>query len=250
MSEKPPPYKVPPRRASANVNTGAEVIARASPSASGSTTASTTANTNATADADVETRQRILDAAHRVFMRSGTAKARTADIAEEAGVNKALLHYYFATKANLADAVFADSLGQLMPRVFAILADPAHPLSQKVEAVVREQIDFHRARPYLAGYIVSELHTEPERLQTIIAARGRPPLGILAAQIDAEVGAGRMRAISPEMFVVNLLAWIVFPFVARPMLEILIGLDATHFPDFMEERKRLLPELFLASLRP
>jgi AcrR family transcriptional regulator len=202
-----------------------------------------------TAD-DVETRERILAAAHRVFIRSGTSKARTADIALEAGVNKALLHYYFATKANLADAVFATAVAQLLPRIFAILGDPARSLAGKVEDVVREQIDFHRERPYLAGYVISELHTEPERLQKIIGARGRPPLGVLAAQLQTEIAAGRMRDISTEMFVVNLMALIVFPFVARPILEILIGIDATRFPAFMEERKQRLPELFLASLRP
>jgi TetR/AcrR family transcriptional regulator len=199
---------------------------------------------------DIETRERILAAAHRVFVRLGTSKARTVDIAEEAGVNKALLHYYFATKANLADAVFAASLSQLMPRVFGILGDPARSLEEKIRDVTREQIDFHGSRPYLAGYVVSEMHTEPDRLRKILESAGRPPLGSLATQLEGEAAAGRMRPMSAEMFVVNLMAWVVFPFVVRPLLEILIGLDAERFPAFMEERKHLLPELFLASLRP
>lgn len=180
----------------------------------------------------------------------GTAKARTVDIAEEAGVNKALLHYYFASKANLAGAVFANALQQLLPRIFAILGNPATPLDEKVRDAIVEQIDFHAARPYLAPFVLSEMHTEPDRLRAIVTAGGPPPLGSLAAQLESEAAAGRIRAIAVEHFVTNLIAWVVFPVVARPMLEIMLGLDAARFPAFHEERKRLLPELFLASLRP
>ncbi|HEY9013546.1 MAG TPA: TetR/AcrR family transcriptional regulator, partial [Gemmatimonadales bacterium] len=64
---------------------------------------------------DRETRERILDAAHAVFLRKGTAGSRTQEIADDAGVNKALVHYYFGTKAALADAVFERELATLAP---------------------------------------------------------------------------------------------------------------------------------------
>lgn len=202
-----------------------------------------------TAD-DSQSRERILAAAHRVFLRTGTAKARTIDIAEEAGVNKALLHYYFSTKAKLADAVFSASVAQLIPRIFAILGDPGTSLEHKVREVVREQIEFHSSRPYLAAYVVSEMHTEPERLVPMLAAPGHPPLDALAAQLDAAAAAGSIRPISADSFVVNLIGLVVFPFIARPMLDALLGLGAERFPAFLEERKRTLPEFFLAALRP
>src|SRR5262252_8977190 len=79
---------------------------------------------------DRDTESRILDAAHRVFVRSGTAGARTQEIAKEAGVNSALLHYYFRTKERLAEAVFRRAAGQLMPAVIRILASDI-PLDEK-----------------------------------------------------------------------------------------------------------------------
>src|ERR687898_476376 len=87
--------------------------------------------------ADQETRERILDAAHTVFLRRGTANSRTQEIAAEAGVNKALVHYYFGTKAALADAIFERALGTLLPRIFGILADPTRSIEEKVPAIVR-----------------------------------------------------------------------------------------------------------------
>src|SRR5437762_13767076 len=84
---------------------------------------------------DGDTEQRILDAAHAVFLRRGTAGARTQEIAKEAGVNSALLHYYFRTKERLAAAVFQRAASQLMPAVIGILASDAN-LEEKVRQVI------------------------------------------------------------------------------------------------------------------
>jgi AcrR family transcriptional regulator len=197
-----------------------------------------------------ETRERILDAAHAVFLKKGTAGSRTQEIADEAGVNKALVHYYFGTKAVLADAIFERSMGTIMPRIFGILADEERSLEQKVRDITREQIDFHSARPYLAGYVVSEMHAEPERVASVFRKRGGPPLDVLRKQLREAARAGRMRAISAEHFVVNLMGLLVFPFALRPALSILVGIEPSEWPAFMEERKRLIPEFILAGLRP
>jgi TetR/AcrR family transcriptional regulator len=200
--------------------------------------------------ADQETRERILDAAHAVFLRKGTAGARTQEIADEAGVNKALVHYYFGTKAALADAIFERSLGGLMPLIFGILADENRTIEQKVREIVQVQIDFHSARPYLAGYMVSEMHAEPHRITTLIARRGHPPREVLRRQIREAVNAGIMRPISAEQFIVNLMGLLIFPFALRPGLTVLLEMDSSEWAAFMEERKRLLPDLILAGLRP
>lgn len=205
---------------------------------------------SAPTDADGATRDRILAAAHRVFLRQGTAKARTQEIADEAGVNKALMHYYFGTKEALADAVFGAAAAQLLPRVFAILADETKSIEAKVRAVVREQVDFHLARPYLAGYVVSEAHTQPERVQAVLRQAGTAPLGVLRRQLAAAAAAGEIRRISVEQFVVSLMALLVFPFVVRPVFEAILGLDDERFPAFIDARKRELPAFFLAGLRP
>ncbi len=200
--------------------------------------------------ADRETRERILDAAHTVFLRKGTASSRTQEIADEAGVNKALVHYYFGTKAALADAIFERALGTIMPRIFGILADPSRTIEEKVPAIVREQIDFHSTRPYLAGYLVSELYAEPGRVAGVITRHGRVPLDVIRRQLRDAARAGTMRPISAEQFVVNLMGLLIFPFAIRPALGALLSLDATRWRAFLEERRRLLPDFFMAGLRP
>jgi TetR/AcrR family transcriptional regulator len=203
-----------------------------------------------TTPVDRETRERILDAAHTVFIRKGTANSRTQEIAAEAGVNKALVHYYFGTKAALADAIFERSMAAIMPRVFGILADEGRTVEQKVRDITREQIDFHSARPYLAGYVVSEMHAEPARVAALFEKRGGPPLDVIRRQLREAAKAGTMRPISAEQFVVNLMGLLVFPFALRPALTVLLNIDPSGWAAFLEERKRLLPDLILAGLRP
>jgi AcrR family transcriptional regulator len=199
---------------------------------------------------DRATRERILDAAHVVFLRRGTAASRTQEIADEAGVNKALVHYYFGTKAALADAIFERALGTLTPLIFGILANPDRTIEQKVHDIVREQINFHLARPYVAGYMISEMHSEPQRMAALMAKRGGPPLDVIGRQLREAAKAGLMRPISPKQFVVNMMGLLIFPFALRPGLSLMLDLDPPAWAAFMEERKRLLPDLILAGLRP
>jgi AcrR family transcriptional regulator len=192
-----------------------------------------------------------------VFIRTGTAGARMQEIAREAGVNSALLHYYFRSKQRLAAAVFLRAAGELFPAVIAILTSQ-RSLEDKVRAVVTVELDRLSRTPYLPAYIISELAHHPERMhQLITALTGSQPEALgrrlvrgVGAQIDAEVRARRLRRISPQQFLVNLLSLCIFPFAARPMVAGLMGLDDRAFARFIRDRRRELPEFVLNALRP
>src|SRR5918992_4628251 len=106
---------------------------------------------------DLDTEQRILEAARVVFIRRGTAGARMQEIAAEAGVNQALLHYYFRSKERLAEAVFGQVAGRILPTVFGILSSDV-AIEDKVERIVGVYLDSFSRSPFLPGYILSELH--------------------------------------------------------------------------------------------
>jgi TetR/AcrR family transcriptional regulator len=208
-------------------------------------------------DRDERTETRILEAAHAVFVRRGTAGARMQEIAQEAGVNQALLHYYFRSKDRLAEAVFRRAAAELLPRVIAVLSSDA-PLEDKVSQVVELELAHLLRAPFLPGYLISELHHRPERVPQLVSAlTGLTPGAIsskvftkLRAQIATQVEAGAMRAITPDQFVVNLLSLCVFPFAARPMLMALLGIDLKGFERFIDRRRLELVPFFLKALRP
>ena len=206
---------------------------------------------------DGDTEQRILQAARRVFVRRGTAGARMQEIAEEAGVNQALLHYYFRSKDGLAVAVFREAASRLVPAVVAVFGSDA-TIEEKVERFVHLYIDTVRQHPFIPGYIVAELHHHPERITDLMAnLAGSPPsafaqrlLGRLRVQLEEGAAAGTMRPMSPQQFLVNLLALTVFPFVGRPLLVVMLDLDAAGFDRFLDERRAELPGFILRGMRP
>lgn len=207
-------------------------------------------------DKDGQTEAKILAAARKVFVREGTAGARMQEIAAEAGVNQALVHYYFRSKDRLAKAVFKEAASRLMPAVISLLGSEA-TIEEKVERFVHLYIDNVRRSPFLPGYILAELHHHPERIESLRDAAGIDPtvlgnvlVGKLGKQIKARVKEGTMRPISPEQFVVNLLSLSVFPFAARPMLNVALGFDDKKFETFLNARRKELPGFILAGLRP
>ena len=206
-------------------------------------------------DGDAE--QRILDAAHKVFIRRGTAGARMQEIADEAGVNKALLHYYFRNKSRLADAIFQRVAGGVFGRIIQVASSPVS-LEEMVRSMIAIYLEQLARSPYAPGYIIAELNQDPERgrqlVQMLVGLReGVSPadvIGALQRRIDASIQAGEIRPISAPQFLTNLVSLCIFPFAARPLLCAIMALDDAGFTAFIEERKRTLPEFFLNALRP
>lgn len=202
-----------------------------------------------------DTETQILEAAHRVFLRRGTAGARTQDIADEAGVNKALLHYYFRTKERLAEAVFLRAARTLFPQMLQALASEL-PLREKVQRAIEVELRILEANPYLPGYVLSEFQYRPDTFRALLTdalpveAIRRAVFEKIQPQLDAEAEAGRLRPTRAEDFIVALMAQLVFPYAAAPMLDTLLGLDADDRRAMMERRRAGLADALLRSFGP
>ena len=203
---------------------------------------------------DGDTERRILEAARVIFVRRGTAGARMQEIAEEADVNPALLHYYFQSKDGLAQAVFREAASRILPEVLRTLGSDA-PIETRIEHVVHHYIDVLREHPFLPGYVLGELSFHPERIVAMAqaaTAQGEGPREMLARlgrDLDARAAAGEMQPMTPEQFLVNLVSLCVFPFAARPMLAALVNLDGPAFDLFLEARRAELPGFIIRALR-
>ncbi|MEO7361151.1 MAG: TetR family transcriptional regulator, partial [Gemmatimonadaceae bacterium] len=206
-------------------------------------------------DGDTETR--ILNAARAVFVRRGTAGARMQEIAAEAGVNQALVHYYFGSKAALAEKVFTDAAARLAPLVVSLL-NPAATLEQMVERFVTAYIDTVRQTPFIPAYMLAEAHQHPERLNKLMQkAVGTVPSNVAAtaiARLDGiiakRVAAGTIRPIPARQLLINVLSMVIMPFVARPVLLLAFGMDDQGFDEFLDERRRELPGFIMNALKP
>lgn len=202
-----------------------------------------------------ETKARILEAAHRVFLRRGTAGARTTDIAEEAGVNKALLHYYFSSKQQLAEAVFKRAAGTVLPVVFRTIASDL-PLREKLQRVIDTELDLLNANPYLPGYLIAEFQYRHQDLRGLvhemmpIEEARETALDKLQKDLDREADAGRLRRARAEDVIVSLMSQIVFPIAAAPILEAIVGLGPEDRAAQIMRIRESLADSILRSLKP
>lgn len=204
-----------------------------------------------------DTEQRILEAARRVFVKRGTAGARMQEIAAEAGVNQALLHYYFGSKDQLAERVFLEAAGTLM-RALAPVVSATATLEETLQQFIGGYIDTVRQSPFIPAYMLAEAHQQPERINALMQkAVGTIPANIahatmsrIRAIIAERVAAGTMRPMEPRQLLINVMAMTVFPFVARPILNLAFGFTDESFDRFLDDRKRELPAFILNALRP
>jgi len=125
---------------------------------------------------DGETETRILDAARAVFIRRGTGGARMQEIAGEAGVNQALLHYYLRSKERVSDAVFQQMAWRRFPALILTLGGD-ESVDEKVYEVIALYLENLSRNPFLPGYLLSEMHHHPERLPQFLAAATRTQPG-------------------------------------------------------------------------
>ncbi len=188
---------------------------------------------------DITTEEKIIEAARKVFMQKGYAATRTRDIAEEAGINLALLNYYFRSKEKLFHQVMAEKVQQLFGVVFPIINNDALTLEEKIESLVEKYIDMLLENPDLPIFILSEIRANPERFKEAIHIRKILNDSSLIRQLRE-----KRPDVEPIQFIVSVLGMAIFPFVAKPVLY----LDNTHFNALMKERKKLVTNWVKAIL--
>jgi AcrR family transcriptional regulator len=193
------------------------------------------------------TEDRILEAARTVFHRKGFNGARMQEIATLTNINKALLYYYFRNKELLFERVFNDTFSQLAAKIGDILM-PDMPLMSKVEGFGNLYPNFISEHSYVMQFLINALQDRPERLRDIIMKQNINPclfLEKIKKQLRDEMGID----MDPLHLYVNLLALVIFPVVARPLLQSIFSLSDEKMAMFLEERKTIIPVFFNNAMK-
>jgi AcrR family transcriptional regulator len=182
-----------------------------------------------------------MQAAKKLFTQKGFAATRTRDIAEEAGINLALLNYYFRSKEKLFDIVMLDNFRQFIKGVSVNLLDETATFDEKITRIVTAYIDFLSRHPDLPLFILNEIKGNPSVLLQRISSEITPLRSHMFRQLQDAGKQGKINPIDPFHFIANLIGLTVFPFVARPLLQRVTGVSDQQFQDFIQERKALVP---------
>jgi len=200
-------------------------------------------------DKDKGAEERILAAARKVFTTKGMAGARMQDIADEADINKALLHYYFRDKDKLFEVVFMEEAQKFFPKINAIFNSDA-PLFEKIENFVNEYMDEMLENPYLPWFVLNEVNRDPDQfMYKIWGKENLPKPGKFLEQIEKELEMGTIKRIHPMHLLMNLLSMTIFPFVAKPMMIRNLRMNEMQFRQAMEQRRKEIPKFIIDAIK-
>ncbi len=193
------------------------------------------------------TEEKILNAAQTVFIKKGMDGSRMQEIADQAGINKALLHYYFRTKQKLFEAIFAKVFKQTFPNIGKFMLSEM-PIEEKLGTFIEKYISLILRNPFYPSFILKEISRDPEFLATVIKSQGVNPNEIFE-MFEKEMEAGNIRRMDPRDLMINILAMSVFPFAAKPLINIMFfGNDKKAYNSFLKKRKDTVKEFVLNSI--
>lgn len=199
---------------------------------------------------DHSTEEKIKVAARTVFQQRGFAGAKTRDIAEAAGINLALLNYYFRSKRKLFELIMFEGLQQFMQSMSGVFDHQETTFEEKLEQIVDRYLNLFLKEPDLPLFMLSELRQGlSSEIIKRINFKGIVMNSAFARQYEEKQAKGEINDLPFLHFVVNLLGFCAFPFVASPVVRTIGQLDQNQFKSFMEERRKLIPTWLLEILK-
>ncbi|WP_310993072.1 TetR/AcrR family transcriptional regulator [Aequorivita marina] len=195
-----------------------------------------------------DTEGQILLAAKNIFQKKGMDGARMQQIADEAGINKAMLHYYYRSKQLLFEAVFSNAFSLLAPQLNSVLNDDSS-IEEKVKNFTSNYISFISKHPYLPNFIIHEMNRNPKFFKKIQESAAFPSLDKFNNQVAAEVKKGILKPIDGEQLFINLISLNIFPFIAKPLIKGFFEIEDKAFNQLMEERKVAVSDFIINSIK-
>ncbi len=182
------------------------------------------------------TKQKILDSAQDIFHTKGYDGARMQEIADKANINKGLLHYYFKTKDSLFDTVFSIAFRKMLGQLESVLMMEI-PLEDKIDLIIDGYMSMLSKNSTLPRFVMNEINKNPDKfVAKHINGSIKKAFLVFENDIKKEIENGKIRPIDPRQLCLNLIAMSVFPFMGRPILQVVVGLNNKEFQFLLHER--------------
>ncbi len=193
------------------------------------------------------TEEKILEAAKNVFVAKGMDGARMQEIADEAGINKALLHYYFRSKEKLFEAIFANVIEFAFPKLSLILNEETD-FRSKFDHFIDAYLELLIKHPFIPGFLLKELNRDPSGLFSLIAKHAIS-IDPLIKHLEDAMDKGEIIRMNPLHLIVNVVSMCVFPFGVRPILKhVIFNEDKQAMDAFYHERAEVVKQFVINAI--
>lgn len=197
---------------------------------------------------DISAEEKILNAAEHIFENKGLSGARMQEIADEAKINKSLLHYYYRSKQLLFEAVFKKAFNKLAPQINVVL-NSDQSICDKIINFSNNYTSFMLKHPYLPNFILQELNRNPDFVKELISVDNFPNIKKFKIQIEKAISEGKIRQIKAEQLFINILALNIFPFIAAPLIKGFVDASNKEYKIILEKRKTEVADFIIKSIK-
>ncbi len=186
---------------------------------------------------DSTTENHIKETAKNIFFKEGKYQATTQEIADTAGVNRTLLHYYFRSREVLLEIVLQEGQAEFKDKMSKKI-NPELSFKERISQFIDVWMEQTNEYPYLDSYLVSQMHNG-NFLENLVnkSKTNQKELSDFLNNIENEMKAGRLSKMDPLQFVLNLISMISYPLIMSPLLEKTFSLSKKNYTKIMEERK-------------
>jgi len=198
---------------------------------------------------DKNTEQRIFDAARIVFQQKGLAGARMQEIADEAGINKALLHYYYRSKEKLFEAIFNEVFSNIVLGLQNLFSKEMGIL-ERFHAIVEIYIDNLLKNPHIPLFVINEINQNPEKIISILNDKVVIHMKNFLIQMYQEMNEGKIKKVDPFQLLMSVIGMIIFPFAVFPAIKGIAAKNQMPVETFLQDRKQIIIGYIENILKP
>jgi AcrR family transcriptional regulator len=188
---------------------------------------------------------RILEAARKVFERDGYAGARMQHIADEAGISKASLHYYFRSKEKLFQRIFDEYITRIVP-VFSAWNDDGDDWQPKVRTFMKGMMKAISESPMLL--IAREFDRDPSKMEALLTARRKKP-NAFAAYFERLSKAGLVRNIDPRPLIMAMQALCAYPYMNKAFLCAAMRMDPKQYNAYLDQYTDQAADIIIRAMK-
>ena len=181
---------------------------------------------------EAQTEKLIKEKAKILFFQKGFLNATTQEIADEAGINRALIHYYFRSREQMLDQLLDETILEKKDKIRGILTSTLN-FNQKIAMYIHTVVDHGLKYPYLENFIISEMARRPDKLKEICARDKVKSSELIREELEHEIAKGGIASISPEHFMINLSALCNYPLLAKNIFQTIHGMTDSAYRKFL-----------------
>ena len=198
---------------------------------------------------ELNTEEKIKEAARKVFLRKGYKGATSREIASEAGLNVALTNYYFRNKEKLFQIVFKETIEKFLNDIISILNEQIE-LKEKVRKIIERELLVPASNPNLFAFIYSEIRSNACEYLKELGDKKQEFLEKWSEQINDGIEKHLVRDIDPMSALTITMGHMHFPIMASSLLKEIGNFDDESYKDFLYKQKEYAIEMINNFLFP